>query len=276
MKDKDDFKEEVYACVNEKASGIDTGTGVYCVLAGPRPIVFIRGLDISTAQEIAIDEIHSRLKGEWVIKSRTYKIMGGIPMTSFTFNSSGSERKVERRKKVEPQNPRQMSRKQNEYREHIKECMVRLKDTETPPKERMSECASEWRVKKGLPEPEPKVQKERSNKKVKKEAEPQDQMTLPEGVRALYILSGEGCGGCAIAKREFADEIAAGIIEVLDVVEDDKAADIAMELKIYSIPQLVAELDDGSFTLVGNQEEPKEEEETFQVEQWKLDALGRL
>ncbi len=101
-------------------------------------------------------------------------------------------------------------------------------------------------------------------------------MTLPEGVRALYILSGEGCGGCAIAKREFADEIAAGIIEVLDVVEDDKAADIAMELKIYSIPQLVAELDDGSFTLVGNQEEPKEEEETFQVEQWKLDALGRL
>jgi len=96
---------------------------------------------------------------------------------------------------------RKSSERQMDYRGHIKECMVRKKEEDTPPKERMAACAVEWREMKGMP------QKEKAG--IGEGTEEED--------RVLFTM--EECGSCAEVKKFIKDSISSGKVREMDIRE---------------------------------------------------------
>lgn len=69
---------------------------------------------------------------------------------------------------------------------------------------------------------------------------------LEEELRAadqVYLIVTTGCPSCAQAKERLSDWIDEGVVQVEDVQESDKAADIVLETNLEALPALVIEHD---------------------------------
>jgi len=71
-------------------------------------------------------------------------------------------------------------------------------------------------------------------------------------VKKLYLIlaGGDGCPGCEQALEEYAKEIKSGDIEVLQVETDEKAIEIVTNLGFYALPALIAEDEEGDYSVV--------------------------
>jgi glutaredoxin len=68
------------------------------------------------------------------------------------------------------------------------------------------------------------------------------------GAENVYLMTIGGCEFCAAMKDLLADQIEAGVVEVLDVEEDDLALNIMEESSEgVGIPSIVVETDEGEY-----------------------------
>lgn len=65
----------------------------------------------------------------------------------------------------------------------------------------------------------------------------------------VYLITTTGCPACEAAQEALEEWISDGTIEVLNVQESDKAADIVIETGLSALPALVME-EDGEFTTI--------------------------
>lgn len=69
----------------------------------------------------------------------------------------------------------------------------------------------------------------------------------PGGVHPrLVLLTTSDCGPCAAAKQYLQPQIDKGLVEVLNVMKDDEAADLAAKFGFTSVPKLLVLDDDGN------------------------------